>query len=113
MLPPSSMEDVSVSPPAQISTVYRFNIQKTFVVPSIVVPAIVLLSGRTPTATMEQLAANISTIFERFTLFTWIGLYCSVAWLVVTTGQLWILDILGGRNDQVCGNKFLYCRPWD
>jgi hypothetical protein len=113
MLPPSSKEDVPISPPAQIPTVYRLITQNIIVILSFVVAAIALLFVYTPIATVEQLPANISTVFERFTFFAWAGLYCTVAWLAVTTGQLWIVDFLGGRHGQMCGNKFLYCQPWD
>jgi hypothetical protein len=113
MLPPLSKEDATMSPPAQMSRVFQLITRNIIVILSIVVAAIALHFVYTPAATVEQLPANISTVFERFMFFAWAGLYCWVAWLAVTTGQLWILDFLGGQFGQMCGNKFLYCRPWD
>jgi hypothetical protein len=83
------------------------------VILSIIVLAIVLLCIYTQVATIEQLATNRYIILERFTLFAWVGLYWSMVGLAVTMGHLWILDFLCGQDGQVCGNKFLYCRPWD
>ena len=87
--------------------------QKVIVVLSLIVSAIAFLSVRTSTATIGRLAANIYTILGAFKFFAWVGLYCLVAALAVNMGHLWILDFLGGRGGQMCGNKFLHCRPWD
>lgn len=60
-----------------------------------------------------SLLAPITRLISNVLYFAWVGVYCLVTGTAAVTGQFWVLDALGGRGGQVCGNKFLDCRPWD
>ncbi|KAF1359768.1 hypothetical protein EJ07DRAFT_155709 [Lizonia empirigonia] len=61
----------------------------------------------------QQLATLACGMGSSILYFAWVGLYCLVSWAAVVTGRFGVLDVLGGRWGQVCGNKFAECRPWD
>ncbi|KAJ4993338.1 hypothetical protein SVAN01_01313 [Stagonosporopsis vannaccii] len=64
-------------------------------------------------AQLTHLTTCLSTAFGEALFFARVGVYSAVVWTAVVSGQMWVLDVLGGRDGQVCGNKFVDCRPWD
>lgn len=54
----------------------------------------------------------VSTARQNVLFFAWVGAYFLIIRTAVVTGQWWVLDMLGGRTGQMCGNKFVECRPW-
>lgn len=74
-----------------------------------VLAAALVFGSRLP----QQLAVLACGMSSSVLYFAWVGLYCLVSWAAVVTGRVGVLDALGGRWGQVCGNKFAECRPWD
>lgn len=59
------------------------------------------------------LLTTLSTAFVDVLYFVWVGVYFVIVWPAVVSGQFWVLDVLAGRQGQMCGNKFVECRPWE
>jgi hypothetical protein len=87
--------------------------RNTALILSTIILTTAFISPRSSYALLGRLFADARKSLESVLLYTWVGLYSSIAWFSVVTGQFWILDTLGGRWGQLCGNKFMKCRPWD
>lgn len=98
--------------PPKTPALHTTQTRNAYLILAATILAATLSSPLSPSTQLQHLFAGAPAFFQGVLYRAWVGLYCFNAWFAVVTGQFWILDVLGGRAGQVCGNKFLDCRPW-